>query len=203
MLLAYLSVSRRQNIPKNRSRPVAFSERPSLCSRWQCHVALLAHRFLLPRCPIQLPKLLIGLRAASFGTRQVKNREMSATVQMMPRGNAISYTRASGCYANTGQRERERERRVQPLETRRVSRKGVRTLRLRSVKGISVGRMPGKLKTERRTRCKRRRAVVSKHINAIQAHSLGDNRSKTPPFTEVTHSRADFREARLIETKFK
>lgn len=41
--------------------------------RWQCHAALLAHRFLLPWCPIQLPKLLIGLRAASFGTRQVKN----------------------------------------------------------------------------------------------------------------------------------
>lgn len=47
--------------------------------------ALLAHRFLLPRCLIQLSKLLIGLRAASFGTRQVKNRETSATEQM-PRG---------------------------------------------------------------------------------------------------------------------
>lgn len=71
-----------------------------------------AHRFLLPRCPIQLPKLLIGLRAASFGTRQVKNREMSAAVQT-PRGNAISYTRASAGYEHRS----ENQRRVQPLET--------------------------------------------------------------------------------------
>lgn len=71
------------------------------------------NRFLLTRCPIQLSELLIGLRAASFGTRQVKKPRDECHRTDAPWGDAISYTRTSARayrYGHTGQRVMRRVR---------------------------------------------------------------------------------------------
>lgn len=93
---------------KNRSRGVAaFGKRfPIVLATWQRRGAARDHRFLLPRCPIQLPELLIGLRrAASFGTRQVKNRETSATPNRCPAGTPlVIHERTPAIRRHAGQR---------------------------------------------------------------------------------------------------
>lgn len=88
----------------------------------------------------QLPKLLIALRAVSFGTRQVKKR-----AEGPPCGDTISYTRP-----NTLRVRWSEEVGKAHSVGLRVSRKGCAHPCVQGRgprKGISVGRTPGKLKT--------------------------------------------------------